>query len=193
MRAAPRPEAVAEPQEVRLVDRVQHLGHRALDNLVLERGNAEGSEATVAFRDIRAAYRLGPVLAAVDPRVQVLKVALQRLLVLVHRHPVDPGARGPSLPPKRPCERGDVDVMQQCCEPRLARASGRVIHTPEVRQQGLPAQCPALRLFRRDPLLPLPSLHHLVSFGDFTDTMERSDSHPRCSVLWLSLVRRPHR
>src|SRR6266496_1598611 len=39
---------VAEPQEVRLVDRVQHLGHRALDNLVLERGNAEGSEATGA-------------------------------------------------------------------------------------------------------------------------------------------------
>src|SRR6266851_9475019 len=193
VRAAPRPEAVAEPQEVRLLDLIQHLGYRALDNLVLEGGNAEGPEATVAFRDIRAAYRLGPVLAAVDPRVQVLKVALQRLLVLGHRHPVDPGARGPSLSPERPFERCDVDVMQQCCEPRLARASSRVIHTPEVRQQGLPAQCPALRLFRRDPLLPPPSLHHLVSFGDFIDTMERSDSHPRCGVLWLSLVRRPHR
>jgi hypothetical protein len=30
LRSAPRPEAVAEPQEVRLVDRIQHLGHRAL-------------------------------------------------------------------------------------------------------------------------------------------------------------------
>jgi hypothetical protein len=106
---------------------------------------------------------------------------------------IDPGAGGPSLPPERPFERGEIDVMQQCREPSLARSSGRIIHTPEVRQQGLPAQCPALRLLRRDPLLPLPSLHHLVSFGDFTDTMERSDSHPRCGVLWLSLVRRPHR
>src|SRR3954470_10002675 len=75
----------------------------------------------------------------------------------------------------------------------LRRIDGRLIHTSEVRQQGLPAQCPALRLFRRDPVLPLPFLHHLVSFGDFIDTMERSDSHPRCSVLWLSLVRRPRR
>src|SRR5712675_1338392 len=185
---APRPEAVAEPKKVSLVDRIQHLGHRALDNLVFERGNAERPAAAVAFRDIRAAHRLGPVLSAVDPFVQVLKVMFQRLLVLVHRHPIDPGAGGPSLPPERPCERGDIDVMQQCREPSLARSSGRVIHTPEVRQQGVPAQCPALRLLRRDPLLPLPSLHHLVSFGNFTDTMERSDSHPRCSVLWLSLV-----
>src|SRR3954453_13925668 len=56
----------------------------------------------------------------------------------------------------------------------LRRIAGRLIHTPEVRQQGLPAQCPALRLFRRDPVLPLPFLHRLVSFGDFIDTMERS-------------------
>jgi len=39
----------------------------------------------------------------------------------------------------------------------------------------------------------LPFLHRLVSFGDFIDSMERSDSHPRCGELWLSLVRRPHR
>ena len=31
-----------------------------------------------------------------------------------------------------------------------------------------------------------------VAFGDFADTMERSDPHPRCGVLWLSPVRRPH-
>jgi hypothetical protein len=57
--------------------------------------------------------------------------------------------------------------------------------------KGLPALCLALRLSRRDPFLPLPFLHHLVSFGDFIDSMERSDSHPRCGDLWSSLVRRP--
>src|SRR6266404_949337 len=37
----------------------QNLGHRALDNLVFTRRNAEGPAAAGAFRDIRAAYRLG--------------------------------------------------------------------------------------------------------------------------------------
>ena len=73
------------------------------------------------------------------------------------------------------------------------RVDGRFVHTREVRLQGLPALCPALRLPRRDPFLPLPFLHRLVSFGDFIDSMERSDSHLRCGELWLSLVRRPHR
>ena len=39
--AAPRPEAIGEAEEVRLVDGVQHLHHRALDDLVLQRGDAE--------------------------------------------------------------------------------------------------------------------------------------------------------
>src|SRR5271165_6852672 len=77
--------------------------------------------------------------------------------------------------------------------PEAGRSSGRLVHTREVRLQGLLALCPALRLPRRDPFLPLPFLHRLVSFGDFIDSMERSDSHPRCGELWLSLVRRPRR
>src|SRR5215469_12578385 len=47
--AASRPEAVAEAQEVGLVDGVQYLGHRTLDNLILERGNAERPAAAVTF------------------------------------------------------------------------------------------------------------------------------------------------
>jgi hypothetical protein len=77
--------------------------------------------------------------------------------------------------------------------PETGRSSGRLVHTREVRLQGLPALCLALRLPWRDPFLPLPFLHRLVSFGDFIDSMERSDSHLRCGELWLSLVRGPHR
>src|SRR3954452_18302058 len=193
LRAAPRPEAVAEPQEVGLIDGSQHLGHRPLDNLVLQGGDAERAAAAIWFRDIRAAYRLGPVLPAVNPLMPLPEIGLQVLLILIHRHPIHPGTGRAPLPPERSLERGDVDVVQQCREPCLARPSGRLIHTPEVRQQGLPALCPALRLLRRDPFLPLPFLHHLVSFGDFIDTMERSDSHPRCGDLWLSLDRCPQR
>jgi hypothetical protein len=110
--AAPRPEAVTEAQEVGLVDGVQHLGYRALNNLVLKRGDAERPTAAVAFRDVRAAYRLGPILPAMDPVMQMLEVVFQRLLVFRHRHPVDPRTGCSSLPPECPFERGNVDVMQ---------------------------------------------------------------------------------
>src|SRR5438876_4264669 len=37
---APRTEAVREPEKVRFVDGVEHLGDGALDNLIFQRGNA---------------------------------------------------------------------------------------------------------------------------------------------------------
>src|SRR5260370_7719778 len=41
MLAAPRPEPIGETEKVLLVHGVQHLHHRPLDNLVLQRGDAE--------------------------------------------------------------------------------------------------------------------------------------------------------
>ena len=103
--------------------------------------------------------------------VQLTEILLQVLLVLVHRHPVNSWARCASLPFERSPERRDIDVMQQRCEPGLARPSGRRVHPQQVRQQGLPALCLALRLPLQDASQPAPFLHHLVTFGDFIDTM----------------------
>src|SRR6266849_8801080 len=160
--------------------RINHPWSTESKKVRMSTSNAERAETAVSFRDVGAAHWLGPVLPAVDPGVQRLEIDLQIPLVVLHLHPIDPWTGRASLPPKRPFERGNVDVMQQCREPCLARTSGRLIHTLEVWLQGLPALCLALRLPRRDPFLPLPFLHHLVSFGDFIDNMERSDSHPRC-------------
>jgi hypothetical protein len=41
VRAAPGPESVREPEEVFLVDRVEHRGRRPLDDLVLQGRNRE--------------------------------------------------------------------------------------------------------------------------------------------------------
>jgi hypothetical protein len=38
--AAPRPEAIREAEEVRLVNGVQHFRHRPLNDLVLQRSDA---------------------------------------------------------------------------------------------------------------------------------------------------------
>ncbi len=53
--AAPRPEPIREPEEVLLVDRVQHLDERPLDDLILQRRNAER-----ALPAIRLRYELPP-------------------------------------------------------------------------------------------------------------------------------------
>ena len=50
--AAPRPEPVREPEEVGLVDRVQHLHHCALDNLVLQRRDAQWAPRSVWLGDV---------------------------------------------------------------------------------------------------------------------------------------------
>src|SRR6267154_1314795 len=47
MRTASGPEPVREPEEIFLVDRVQHLDHRTLDDLVLQRCDAERAAAAI--------------------------------------------------------------------------------------------------------------------------------------------------
>ena len=51
MLAASGAKSVTEPEEILLVDRVQHLDQRALDNLVLQRGNAERALPPVWLRN----------------------------------------------------------------------------------------------------------------------------------------------
>ena len=81
MRVPPRPEAVGEPKEVDLVDGAQHLGDRALDDLVLQGRHAEWSLSAIGFRDVDAPNRLWPVAPGVDACAEVLEIGLQVLLV----------------------------------------------------------------------------------------------------------------
>jgi hypothetical protein len=54
MLAAPGPKSVREAHEVLLIDRVHHLDHRALDDLIFHRRDAERSLSTVGLRDVRS-------------------------------------------------------------------------------------------------------------------------------------------
>ena len=59
--ASARPEAVAEAEEIGFINGAQHLGDRALDNFVLQRGNAKRPATAIGFRNVGAANRLRPV------------------------------------------------------------------------------------------------------------------------------------
>ena len=77
---------------------------------------------------------------------------------------------------------------------RLATPTSRLVHPHEVGRQSSPALCPDSGLLAWGPSKPVPSLHHLVSFGDFSGTMNRSDSRAQLSIaLRFSLALHPHR
>jgi hypothetical protein len=129
MRSATGPEPVGEPQEVRLVDGVQHLNHGALDDLVLQRGDPERPQPPVGLRDVHPARRLGPVGAPLNPCVQIPEVALQVLPVGLPRLAIDPGSRLRAQRPIRAAETIDIDVMQKRGELRVPVLRGNLPHT----------------------------------------------------------------
>src|SRR6266545_1673579 len=162
MRAAPRPEPVREPEKVDLIDRVQDPDDRALDQLVLQRGNAERPLPPVGLRDERSPDRLCPVRPSPEPSREVLEIRFQGLAVVLPRLAVDPrrrvslqrvvrGAQGLHV----------VHVMQECREPLSPVPFGCLTHPVECTERACPARCPERVALARVPLGPLPSLHRL--------------------------------
>lgn len=129
VRSAAGPKPVGEPQEVRLVDGVEHLDDGALDDLVLQRGDPERPQPPVRLRDVHPARRLGPVGAPLNPCVQIPKVLLQVLPVGLPRLAVDPGGRPRAQRPIRAAEAINVDVVHERGEPRVPVLRGDMPHT----------------------------------------------------------------
>jgi hypothetical protein len=89
MLAAPRPEPAAEAQELRLVDRREVDDHRCLDDLVLDRSDAERPPPDIRLRYVRPAGRERSIRLCVDTDVQVAKILFSPLFVHVPCHRVD--------------------------------------------------------------------------------------------------------
>ena len=78
MRRAMRPEAVRAVKKLLLVDGLQHHRDRALQDLVLEGGNADGSRLRPApLRDVDPPHRRRPVRARLRAFEKRLEIALQ--------------------------------------------------------------------------------------------------------------------
>jgi hypothetical protein len=95
MRTASGPEPVREPEEICLVDRVQHLDYRTLDDLVLQRRDAERALPAVRLWYVVPARRLRPVGSSMNAVVKIGELALEILAVLLPCHPVYTGRRIP--------------------------------------------------------------------------------------------------
>ena len=81
VRAFARTKAVAEPDEVLFVDRIEYFDCGKLHELVLQRGHAQRALAAVGFVDVHAPDRLGPVRPSGQPCGQFLEFVLQVLSI----------------------------------------------------------------------------------------------------------------
>src|SRR5919106_2093102 len=161
--AAPRPEAVGETEEVRLVDGVQHLHYRALDDLVLQRGDAERPLPAVRLGDVLPPGRLRPVGAPLYASMQIREVGLEVRLVLVPGDAVDARCGFALQLVKRKAQQVDVHMVQERRQPDLLIPPCGATYAVHC----LGYACPALGLVRAAPdriaLGPAPSLHRLRS------------------------------
>ena len=158
MLAAPWPEPIREPEEIFLVDRVQHLDHRALDDLVLQRGDAQRALPSIRLGDVPPPRWQRPVAPPVDAPVQVLEFVLKPLPVLLPRHPAHPGGRFRFEPEIGLPRQIDIDVVEQRGEPLFLVQFRGSPYTLQPVGHARPARCPARVGLGRVPLGPCPWL-----------------------------------
>src|SRR6478736_5283007 len=94
MLTALRSEPVAEPQELRLVDRRQDRNHRRLDDLIFQCSDAERPLSAICLWNISPARWQRSIRSRLDARVEVREVLLKAFRVFGPGHLVDPRRGG---------------------------------------------------------------------------------------------------
>ena len=92
MRATSRPEPIRKASEVHLVNLIEDGHHGLLDNLVLQRRDAQRTLPSIGFRNVHSSRRLRPVRTTMYAAVQIDKPILQPVSYSRHVTPSTPGA-----------------------------------------------------------------------------------------------------
>ena len=163
MLATPGPESVGEPEEVGLVDGVQHLDRGPLDDFVFQHGHAERPLPPVSLRDVHPPNRFRSIRPSLQPLREVLEIHLQSLFVVLPRLAVH--ARD-SIPLQRkeccPQARDVVHVVQERGEPHLPIPFCRLPYPLQRTWRVSPARCPGRVLLAQVSFGQPPSLRRLL-------------------------------
>src|SRR6202521_623249 len=162
MLAAHWSEPIRKSEKVRFVDGVQHLDHRALDDLVFQRRHSERSLPPVGLGDVHPPHRLGSVCSSLQPFGEILKILLQRLAIVLPRLTVH-AWRGFLLQTKVGLAQRFqvVDVVQECREPRLPILTCCLTYPLQLTRRVFPARRPGRVLLWQVPFGQNSSLHPL--------------------------------
>ena len=74
-------ESIRKPEEVFLVDRIQHRDGRPLDDFVLKSGNRERALLAIRLRYVDPPRWLCPIHSLMEPRIQVHYLVIEICLV----------------------------------------------------------------------------------------------------------------
>ena len=159
--AAPRSESIREAKKILLVDRLQNVHDRLLDDLVLQAQNAQWPLGAVRLRDIRPSGRSGSIAAPMHSLVQVFQFLFERFPIGLPCHAIGPGRSVTRERAIAPLQEIGGDVMQQCREPHSLALSRRSAHGCQPVRRGILAQCPGRGRLTAVPLGRGPSLHGL--------------------------------
>ncbi len=156
------PVAIRETEKVRLVDWIQHLGRRALGNLIFQRCDSERSRPPVVFGDEYSTHRFRSISPAPQPRREILEITFQVLSVLPPRFPIySRSSIAFELIVGFAQRTQVVDVVHETGEPLSFIFHGRLPYPPQRTSHERPVQCPVRVLPRRLPFGQTPSLHPL--------------------------------
>ena len=161
VRSPSRPKPIREPEKFLLIDRVQHPGDGALDDLVLQSGNRQRPLPAICLRYVRPARRLRAVRAAMDAVVQICEPGLELRLVRAPRHPIHAGGGVSLQRVERLPQAVGIDVVQQRSEPFLLLSSCGSPYAVQRLGHAPPVQRPVRVVLARVPLGPGPSLLRL--------------------------------
>ena len=119
VRAAPRPEAIAEAEEVFLVDHVQHHARGPLDELVFESRDRQRALLAVGLGDEPSAGGQRAIAAPMNPSMQILDAILEVRLVVLPHQPVHTGGGIALEREERGPEQVGGEVVEERGEPFL--------------------------------------------------------------------------
>ena len=134
--AASRPEPVRETEKVLFVDRVHHLDHRSLDDLVFHRGDSERALPPVGLGNEHSSRGLRSVRPLMHSAMKLAEIVLELLAVMLPRNTVDARRGAPGQSPVRVAKTIDGDVVQERRELRFPVLSCSLTHTGELTWRG---------------------------------------------------------
>ena len=180
-------------KKVRLIHRLQHHQHRALQDLILERGYPQGTGFVGRARlgNMHSTHRRGHVRAGFGAVEEILKVAHQVVLVVGRRlsvHADSSVLAGLGIRHVHPI---DVDVMRQRREGHLRAVPGEFRNPLLFREHGGRSRCTChvslQRLMRRHPLPSTGSLGMVPPLQRYSEALRLPDV-PFAALRFLRLA-----